>query len=90
MTNIPRMLARENFSRKAGLIDILDINLKMNIMNIAKYGTMLFIHLPLPAQRFALPALGRGTAKPSNWKNDKACETAWDLRRIPSVGCTLC
>jgi hypothetical protein len=24
------------------------------------------------SQRFALPALGRVTAKPSNWKNDEA------------------
>jgi hypothetical protein len=40
------MLARENFAREAGLIDVLDIKLKMNIMNIAKYGIMLFIHLP--------------------------------------------
>jgi hypothetical protein len=25
-----------------------------------------------------------------NWKNAKAQETAWDVRRIPSVRCTLC
>jgi hypothetical protein len=30
-----------------------------------------------------------GAAKPSNQKNEKAQETAWDLRRIPSVRCTL-
>jgi hypothetical protein len=33
---------------------------------------------------------GVGTAKPSSWKNAKACETAWDVRRIPGVRCTLC
>ena len=33
---------------------------------------------------------GAGTAKPSNQKNEKACEIAWDVRRIPSVRCTLC
>ena len=33
---------------------------------------------------------GAGTAKPSNQKNAKVCETAWDVRRIPSVRCTLC
>ena len=33
---------------------------------------------------------GAGTAKPSSQKNAKACKTAWDVRRIPSVRCTLC
>ena len=33
---------------------------------------------------------GAGTAKPSNQKKAQAYETAWDLRRIPSVRCTLC
>ena len=33
---------------------------------------------------------GAGTAKPSSQKNDKALKTAWDLRRLPSVRCTLC
>jgi hypothetical protein len=33
---------------------------------------------------------GAGTAKPSNWENDKAQKTACDCHRIPSVRCTLC
>ena len=33
---------------------------------------------------------GVGTVKPSNQKNAKVCETAWDVRRIPSVRCTFC
>jgi len=33
---------------------------------------------------------GAGTAKPSSQKKAKACKTAWDVRRVPSVRCTLC
>jgi hypothetical protein len=30
-----------------------------------------------------------GTAKPSSQEKAKACENAWDVRRLPSVRCTL-
>jgi len=33
---------------------------------------------------------GVGTAKPSNQKKAQAWKTAWDVRRIPGVRCTLC
>ena len=55
-----------------------------------KYRALSFMFISSVRLTDCVTCAGAGTAKPSSQKKDKACETVWDVRRIPSVRCTLC
>ena len=66
--------------------------LQKNLRNICPFSFPFFYFFALRTSNptVCVTCAGVGTAKPSSQKNDKVCKTAWDVRRIPSVRCTLC
>ena len=75
----------ENICAKQILMKLVLAEYMQALLSFLNYPTISIVRLTV-----CVTCAGAGTAKPSNWKNAKAQKTAWNVRRIPSVRCTLC